>query len=171
VAGRFNGTTTWRPWCRRISEILWFSRTSSSMLCRSVQLESVSSPRTNRENALTVTQKYQNGWQEVKIDATSPKPRNHNSPHTAGLDRHLPQPTQSTTATANSNFRLGASQPSPSSSLLALASPRFKNLSIGTRVEVSPASFKLPTKSEGCCPRRLGRLEPRGCSVGSRLWR
>ena len=104
-----------------------------------------------------VTQKSQNGWQEVKIDATSPKPEITTVLTLSGSTATLYNQTKSTTTISNSNFHLVASQPSPSSSLLGLASPRFKNLSIGTRVEVSPASFKiahqigklLSTKTEG----------------------
>ena len=90
-----------------------------------------------------VTKKSQNGWQEVKIDANSSKPETTTVLTPPSLTTTLHKQTKSNTPPANSSFRLVASQPSPSSSLLGLASPRFKNLPIGTRAEVSPASFKI----------------------------
>ncbi|KAF9648679.1 DUF185-domain-containing protein [Thelephora ganbajun] len=102
-------------------------------------------------------EKSQNGWQEIKIGSTSSKPETTTIFTPPGSTATLHKQTKSNTPTTNSNFRLVASQPSPSSSLLGLASPRFKDLPIGTRVEVSPASFKiahqigklLSTKTEG----------------------
>ncbi|KAF9787471.1 S-adenosyl-L-methionine-dependent methyltransferase [Thelephora terrestris] len=88
-------------------------------------------------------EKSQNGWREIKIDSVSIKPETTTILKPPGSTTTLHKQTKSNTPTANSNFRLVASQPSPSSSLLGLASPRFKDLPIGTRVEVSPASFKI----------------------------
>lgn len=97
----------------------------------------------NCGRVLMVVQKSQNGWQEIKIDSASSKPETTTVLTPPASTVALHKQTKSNTSTTSSNFRLVTSQPSPSSSLLGLASPRFKNLSIGTRVEVSPASFKI----------------------------
>ena len=106
---------------------------------------------------LMATKKSQDGWREIKIGSTSPKPKTTTILTPSGPSTTLPKQTKSNTPTTNPNFRLVVSQPSPSSSILGMASPRFKELPIGSRVEVSPASFKiahqigklLSTKTEG----------------------
>ncbi|EIW57294.1 DUF185-domain-containing protein [Trametes versicolor FP-101664 SS1] len=87
-------------------------------------------------------QKTHHGWQEVLI-ASGPDAAaktilrpGHNSPLDFG--------TKAPPLIAGARFRQVLSpSPTPSSTLLGLSSARFQKLPVGSRIEVSPASFKI----------------------------
>ena len=86
-------------------------------------------------------QKSQDGWREIKIDSASSKPETTTvltPPYTATKKQ-----TETLNSIDNSNFRLVAPPSDASARTLGGASRRFEDLPIGTRVEVSPASFKI----------------------------
>ncbi|KAA1467716.1 DUF185-domain-containing protein [Dentipellis sp. KUC8613] len=91
-------------------------------------------------------EKTQHGWQEVLL-SSSPDPA---APTILRPSDPLSTSTQTPTPTQPSSpFRLRpvlASTPSPISTLLGSSSPRFKNLPVGSRIEVSPASFQIARK-------------------------
>ncbi|TFY51126.1 hypothetical protein EVG20_g11153 [Dentipellis fragilis] len=91
-------------------------------------------------------EKTQHGWQEVLLssspDPAAPTILRPSDPLSASAQN--PAPTRS-----SSSFRLRpvlASSPSPISTLLGSSSPRFKSLPVGSRIEVSPASFRIARK-------------------------
>ncbi|KAJ6507775.1 S-adenosyl-L-methionine-dependent methyltransferase [Mycena vitilis] len=75
-------------------------------------------------------EKTENGWQEMLIALAADAP---NSESDAGQEP----------PTASARFRyVLAPQPTAASTLLAMSSPRFGDTQVGTRLEVSPLSFK-----------------------------
>ncbi|TBU50338.1 S-adenosyl-L-methionine-dependent methyltransferase [Dichomitus squalens] len=93
-------------------------------------------------------QKIEKGWREVLI-ASGPDPaagtilKSDGSP---SLDVSTTRPLVSTAA----RFRQVLSPtPMPTSTLLGLSSPRFQKLPAGSRIEVSPAAFKISRKIGG----------------------
>lgn len=91
-----------------------------------------------------IVQRCDDGWREVLI-TSGPDPA---APMVLRPDTSSPIPTLLDKAP---NFRQVLS-PSPSavSNLLGASSPRFANLPVGTRIEVSPSAFKVA--------RRIGEL-------------
>ncbi|KAI0368764.1 DUF185-domain-containing protein [Pilatotrama ljubarskyi] len=90
-------------------------------------------------------QKTHHGWQEVLIasgpDPAAPtvlKPGEQSSPH--------PSSQSSLESTAGRFRQVLSPTPTPSSMLLGLSSARFQKLPVGSRIEVSPASFKIARK-------------------------
>ncbi|KAJ8469831.1 hypothetical protein ONZ51_g8726 [Trametes cubensis] len=111
-------------------------------------------------------QKTHHGWQEVLITSE----RDPAAPTVLKPDTSAPSLDFSSTAaplpTNTSRFRQVLSPtPTPSSTVLGLSSTRFQKLPIGSRIEVSPTSFKIA--------RRLGELlhdsEDGSQSAGSAL--
>ncbi|TFK90509.1 DUF185-domain-containing protein [Polyporus arcularius HHB13444] len=87
-------------------------------------------------------QKTERGWQELLI-ASGP---DHTAPTTlkGAAGPSLDFSSVSSTATLAGRLRQVLSPtPTASSTLLGLSSPRFQKLPVGSRVEVSPASFKM----------------------------
>ncbi|KAI0360170.1 DUF185-domain-containing protein [Trametes cingulata] len=104
-------------------------------------------------------QKTHHGWQEVLI-ASEPDPA---APTVLkpGEQSPLDIPSKASVANAGGPFRQVLSPtPTPSSMLLGLSSARFQKLPVGSRIEVSPASFKVA--------RRLSELLHDAESEGSR---
>ncbi|RDX57085.1 DUF185-domain-containing protein [Lentinus brumalis] len=87
-------------------------------------------------------QKTERGWQELLI-ASGP---DHTAPTTlkGAAGPSLDFSSVSSTATLAARLRQVLSPtPTASSTLLGLSSPRFQKLPVGSRVEVSPGSFKI----------------------------
>ncbi|TFY83799.1 hypothetical protein EWM64_g226 [Hericium alpestre] len=96
-------------------------------------------------------EKTHKGWQEVMIssipDPSAPtilRPGDISSPTAARPSASL---DVSTLSTSPHRFRpVLSSEPSPVSMLLSSSSPRFQRLPVGSRIEVSPSSFKIARK-------------------------
>ncbi|KAH9856636.1 DUF185-domain-containing protein [Lenzites betulinus] len=87
-------------------------------------------------------QKTHHGWQEVLL-ASGPDPA---APTILkpGDSPSLDIPLKAAPSTVAARFRQVLSPaPTPSSTLLGLSSKRFQTLPVGSRIEVSPASFKI----------------------------
>ncbi|CAL1716922.1 unnamed protein product [Somion occarium] len=87
-----------------------------------------------------VLQLTEKGWHEVMIttapDPAAPTIITHEKPYSSPLD----------VSSSNSPPRFRpvlSSEPSPSSTILGLSSPRFQKLPIGSTIEVSLASYKI----------------------------
>ncbi|KAG8930646.1 hypothetical protein FRC01_002450 [Tulasnella sp. 417] len=86
-----------------------------------------------------VLQKTERGFREVMVGLDSTTLIKNRSP--LDIDTTLASPTVQQTS-SRLNFTLSA-EPSPVTSVLVASSPRFANLPTGSRIEVSPASFKI----------------------------
>ncbi|KAI0671441.1 DUF185-domain-containing protein [Trametes maxima] len=88
-------------------------------------------------------QKTHQGWQEVLL-ASGPDPA---APIVLRPDEGRPSldfsPTTSISNSAARFRQVLSPAPTPSSTLLGLSSPRYQTLPVGSRIEVSPASFKI----------------------------
>ncbi|KAI8980089.1 DUF185-domain-containing protein [Trametes punicea] len=105
-------------------------------------------------------QKTHHGWQEVLI-ASGPDPAAptvlNSGTESPSLDVLSSNPPASTSGRFH---QVLSPAPTPSSTLLGLSSTRFQKLPVGSRIEVSPASFKIA--------RQLGELLYDAESNGSR---
>ncbi|CCL99309.1 uncharacterized protein FIBRA_01325 [Fibroporia radiculosa] len=98
-------------------------------------------------------QKTQQGWQEILITSTpDPAACTVLQPSRAtNLDFTTTDPTPTLSSPSTTRFRrILSPTPTPSSTLLGLSSNRFKQLPVGSQIEVSPAAFKIA--------RRVGEL-------------
>lgn len=89
-----------------------------------------------------VLQKTERGFREVLIGLDSTTLIKNRSP--LDIDTTLASPSVQRTS-SRLNFTLSA-EPSPVASVLVASSARFANLPTGSRIEVSPASFKIAHK-------------------------
>ncbi|KAI0649421.1 DUF185-domain-containing protein [Trametes meyenii] len=88
-------------------------------------------------------QKTHRGWQEVLL-ASGPDPAVPTVLRPGGNSPSLDFSSSPTISSNVSRFRQVLSPaPTPSSTLLGLSSPRYQKLPVGSRIEVSPASFKI----------------------------
>ncbi|CDO71829.1 hypothetical protein BN946_scf184939.g53 [Trametes cinnabarina] len=95
-------------------------------------------------------QKTHHGWQEVLI-ASGPDPAAATVLNSCSNNPTLDFSSSNPPANASLRFRQVLSpSPTPSSTLLGLSSARFQKLPVGSRIEVSPASFRIA--------RRLGEI-------------
>ncbi len=118
-------------------------RTSSSMRSRFISSKYVDVAYTGSSwTHCQFSQKSHQGWKEVLITSTP-------DPAAKTILRHSDdRPSHGQLlSTSQTRFRpVLATEPSPVSTLLGSSSPRFSSLPIGTRIEVSAASFRIARK-------------------------